>query len=81
MDECQFNKRARQTFEDAKGSQNNVARALDLNRSSVSRALRDGGLKHAAVQLRIISLLEGTAVQRRSTYQGTHFEHEWVVGA
>jgi len=81
MDERQLHKRARQAFEGAKGSQNDVARALDLNRSSVSRALRNAGLKYAAVQARIVSLLEGVPVQRRSTYEGAHVEHEWIVGA
>jgi DNA transposition AAA+ family ATPase len=79
MDERQLQKRARQAFEGAKGSQNDVARALDLNRSSVSRALRNAGLKHAAVQARIVSLLEGVPVQRRSTYDGALAEHKWIV--
>lgn len=44
MDERELQQRARRAFESAKGSQNDVARALDLNRSSVSRALRNAGL-------------------------------------
>ncbi|PQJ26761.1 hypothetical protein BSZ35_19120 [Salinibacter sp. 10B] len=79
MDERELQRRAQQAFEGAKGSQNDVAKALDLNRSSVSRALRNAGLKHAAVQARIVSLLEGVPVQRRSTYRGAHVEHEWVI--
>jgi DNA transposition AAA+ family ATPase len=81
MDERELQQRARQAFEGTKESQNDVARALDVNRSSVSRALRNAGLKHAAVQARIVSLLEGVPVQRRSTYRGADVEHEWIVGA
>jgi DNA-binding transcriptional regulator LsrR (DeoR family) len=80
MNEQELQRRARRAFENTKGSQNDVARALDLNRSSVSRALRNAGLKHAAVQARIVSLLEGVPVQRRSTYRGADVEHEWIVG-
>jgi DNA transposition AAA+ family ATPase len=80
MDERELQRRARRAFESAKGSQNDVARALDVNRSSVSRALRNAGLKHAAVQARIVSLLEGKPVQRRSTYDGREVSHEWVIG-
>jgi hypothetical protein len=62
MDERQLQQRTWQALEGAKDSQNGVARALDLNRSSVSRVLRNAGLKHAAVQARIVSLLEGVPV-------------------
>jgi DNA-binding transcriptional regulator LsrR (DeoR family) len=79
LDEKQLLRRAQQAFEHAKGSQRDVARALDLNRSSVSRALRNEGLKHAAVQARIISLLEEVPVQRRSTYEGAEVRHQWVI--
>jgi DNA invertase Pin-like site-specific DNA recombinase len=79
MDEQELHQRARQAFEAAGSSQRDVARALDLNRSSVSRALRNAGLKHAAVQARIVSILEGTPVQRRSTYDGADVHHEWIV--
>jgi len=79
MDEQELQQRAQQAFQRAQGSQRDVARALDLNRSSVSRALRNAGLKYAAVQARIVSLLEGVPVQRRSTYQGADMSHEWVV--
>ena len=81
LDEKQLLRRAQQAFERMKGSQRDVARALDLNRSSVSRALRNEGLKHAAVQARVVSLLEETAVQRRSTYEGAEVEHRWVIGS
>ena len=39
-------------------------RALGVNRSSGSRALRNDGRKHAAVQARIVSVLEEVPVQR-----------------
>jgi len=79
LDEKQLLRRAQQAFEHAKGSQRDVARALGMNRSSVSRALRNEGLKHAAVQARVVSLLEDGPVQRRSTYRGKDVQHEWVV--
>jgi DNA-binding transcriptional regulator LsrR (DeoR family) len=79
LDEKQLLRRAQQAFQQAKGSQRDVARALGLNRSSVSRALRNEGLKHAAVQARVVSLLEETAVQRRSTYEGADVKHQWVI--
>ncbi|WP_263788117.1 hypothetical protein [Salinibacter grassmerensis] len=50
-----------------------------MNRSSVSRALRNAGLKHAAMQARILSLLENVRVQRRSTYEGDEVRHEWII--
>ena len=80
LDEKQLLRRAQQAFERTKGSQRDVARALGLNRSSVSRALRNEGLKHTAVQAKVVSLLEGVPVQRRSTYRGKNVRHEWVVG-
>jgi DNA-binding phage protein len=79
LDEKQLLQRAQQAFERAKGSQRDVARALGLNRSSVSRALRNEGLKHAAVQARVVSLLEEVPVQRRSTYEGAEVEHRWII--
>jgi len=79
MDQRELQQRAIRAFERAKGSQSDVARALGLNRSSVSRALRNEGLKHTAVQARIISILEEVPVQRRSTYRGSEVRHEWVV--
>jgi transcriptional regulator with XRE-family HTH domain len=79
LDEKQLLRRAQQAFEKTKGSQRDVARALDLNRSSVSRALRIEGLKHAAVQAKILSLLEETPVERRSTYEGAEVRHQWVI--
>ena len=80
LDEKQLLRRAQQAFERTKGSQRDVARALGLNRSSVSRALRNEGLKHAAGQAKIVSLLEEQPVQRRSTYRSKGVEHEWIVG-
>lgn len=79
MDQDELLARAQKAFERANASQRDVARALDLNRSSVSRALRNAGMKHAAVQARIVSLLEDVPVQRRSTYEGTEVWHEWIV--
>lgn len=79
MDVNQLQQRARQAFERHGGSQHDVAKALGLNRSSVSRALRNAGMKHAAVQARVISLLEEVPVQRRSTYEGKDVRHRWVV--
>jgi len=79
LDEKQLLGRAQQAFEKTKGSQRDVARALDLNRSSVSRALRNEGLKHAAVQARVVSILEKVPVQRRSTYEGKKVRHEWIL--
>jgi transcriptional regulator with XRE-family HTH domain len=79
LDEKQLLRRAQQAFEKTKGSQRDVARALGLNRSSVSRALRNEGLKHAAVQARIVSILEEVPVQRRSTYEGAKVRHQWVL--
>lgn len=81
MDERQLHKRAQAAVERSGSSQSDVARALELNRSSVSCALRNVGLNHAAVQARIVSLLEGVPVQRRSTYEGKDVQHEWTVGA
>jgi transcriptional regulator with XRE-family HTH domain len=79
LDEKQLLRRAQRAFERTKGSQRDVARALGLNRSSVSRALRNEGLKHAAVQARVVSLLEEVPVQRRSTYEGAEVEHGWII--
>ena len=79
LDEKQLLRRAQRAFERTKGSQRDVARALGLNRSSVSRALRNEGLKHAAVQARVVSLLEEVPVQRRSTYEGAEVEHRWII--
>lgn len=79
MNERELLNRAQRAFQEANASQRDVARALDLNRSSVSRALRNDGLKHAAVQAKIVSVLEEVPVQRRSTYEGAEVRHRWVV--
>jgi DNA-binding transcriptional regulator LsrR (DeoR family) len=79
MDQRDLLSRAQTAFQKANASQRDVARALDLNRSSVSRALRNEGLKHAAVQARIVSILEEVPVQRRSTYEGAEVRHRWIV--
>ena len=80
MEERELQQRARRAFDRASVSQSDVARALSVNRSSVSRALRNTGLKHAAMQARILSLLEGEPVERRSIYDGKDVRHEWTVG-
>lgn len=80
MDERELSRRARQAFQAAGFSQAGLARALDLNRSSISRALRHEGLKHAAVQARILSVLKGAEVVRQSVYRGADVEHEWTIG-
>lgn len=71
---------ARQAFERFSGSQQDLASILDIDRSAVSRAVRKAGAKHAAVQARIISHVKAVPVQRRTTYQGKHVHHEWIVG-
>lgn len=80
MDEQELQQRTRRAFERAPETQSAVADALGLNRSSVSRALRNVGLKYTAVQARILSLLEGEQVQRVSTYRGRSVQHEWTIG-
>ncbi|MFB6248406.1 MAG: antitoxin Xre-like helix-turn-helix domain-containing protein [Salinibacter sp.] len=72
--------KARRAFEQFSGSQQDLADILGVDRSTVSRAVRKAGRKHAAVQARIISYVKAVPVQRRSTYQGRHVRHEWVVG-
>jgi len=79
LDEKQLLSKAQQAFEKTNESQRDVARALALNRSSVSRALRNEGLKHASVQAKIVSLLDKVVVQRRSKYEGAEVEHRWVI--
>jgi hypothetical protein len=61
------------------GSQKDLGDALGIDRSAVSRALRSSGLKHAAVQSRMLSFLKGCTVQRRSTFNGKDVHHEWVI--
>jgi hypothetical protein len=77
----ELHEEARQQWESFSGSQSDLADALDIDRAAVSRAVRHAGLKHAAVQARIVSLLAGVPVQRRSTYEGKGVQHEWIVGA
>jgi hypothetical protein len=71
---------AQQAFERFNGSQQDLADILTVHRSAISRAVRHEGMKHAAVQSRIISYVKAVPVQRRSTYQGRHVRHEWIVG-
>lgn len=63
----------------APDTQHAAAESLNVHRSSVSRALCNTGMEQVAMQARILSLLEGAPVQRRSTYQGTEVQHEWII--
>lgn len=45
------------------------------------RVLRNTGMEYVSMQARILSLLEGVPVQRRSTYEGTEVRHEWIIGS
>lgn len=71
---------ARKSFERFDGSQQDLAKLIRVNRAAISRAIRLTGLRHAAVQARIISQERNKPVQRRSTYEGATLRHEWVVG-
>lgn len=71
---------AHQAFERFSGSQQDLAEILGINRSAISRAVRNEGMKHAAVQARIISYVKAVPVQRRTTYQAKHVRHEWIIG-
>lgn len=77
----ELHEEARQEWESFRGLQSDLAEILGINRSAVSRAVRHAGMKHAAVQARIVSYLKGVPVQRRSTYQGKHVRHRWTVRA
>jgi len=70
---------AQQAFDRFRGSQEALASILDIDRSAISRAIRHSGMKHAAVQSRIISYVEGIPVQRQSTYMGSRVHHQWVI--
>jgi len=70
---------AKRAFEGSGDSQKDVGDLIGVDRSAVSRAVRNVGLKHAAVQARIISALRNVTVQRRSTFNGATVSHEWVV--
>lgn len=70
---------AQQAFEQFGGSQQDLADILGINRSAISRAIRKASMKHAAVQARIISYVKALPVQRRTSYQGKHVRHEWVI--
>lgn len=59
--------------------QKDLAEELNLNPGTVSRALNNVGLEHAAVQARIISWHKGKPVQKRSTYVGKRVFHKWVI--
>ena len=72
-------RRAQRAFEKSDLSQRDVARALDVNPSSVSRALRNGGLQYTAMQARILSYLTGVPVERQSVYEGAHVRHRWIM--
>ena len=71
--------KAKQAFDRFRGSQEALATILDIDRSAVSRAIRHTGMKHAAVQSRIISYVDGVPVQRQSTYMGSRVHHQWII--
>jgi hypothetical protein len=64
---------------EGRASQKDLGDVLGIDRSAISRGLRSPGLKHAAVQARILSYLNECTVQRRSTYNGKNVRHEWVI--
>jgi hypothetical protein len=70
---------ARAAFERFDGSQNDLGDALGIDRAAISRAVRKTGLKHAAVQARIISHVREEPVERRSTYRGSEVKHRWII--
>jgi len=79
MDAQELHRAAREAFNEFDGSQSDLAAYIGVGRSAVSRAVRNAGLKHAAVQARIVSHVEGVPVQRRSTYDAPDVSHEWVL--
>jgi hypothetical protein len=62
------------------GSQSDLGDELGIDRSVISRAARKTGLKHAAVQARVVSHVRSVPVERRSTYRGESVEHRWIIG-
>ena len=60
---------AQQAVDNAQVSQSELARQLDVHRSTVSRALSEGGPKFQDLQRRIIDRLTPYRVQRRVTFQ------------
>lgn len=66
--------------EDPTGTQEALSERIGVNRSAVSRALRNTGRGHAAVQARIVSHVRGMPVQKRSTYQSRRVRHRWIIG-
>ena len=66
--------------EDPTGTQEALSERIGVNRSAVSRALRETGRGHAAVQARIVSHVRGVPVQKRSTYQSRRVRHRWIIG-
>ena len=79
MSTTQLLRQTQQAFHRPSGSREHVARVLGVDRARASRALCDAGLEHAPVWARILSLLEEVPVHRRSTYDGAHAEHRWVL--
>lgn len=75
----ELHEEARCQFEAFRGSQTDLAEILKINRSAISRAVRNTGMKHAAVQSRIISYVKGVPVQRQTTYLGSKVHHQWIV--
>lgn len=70
---------ARRAWKQFRGSQEDLGAILDIDRSAISRAVRNEGMKHASVQARIVSYVKGVPVQRRSTYMGSRIHHCWVI--
>lgn len=75
----ELQEQAQQAFDQFSGSQQNLAGVLKIDRSAISRAVRKVGMKHAAVQARIISYVRAVPVQRRSTYVGSKVHHQWII--
>lgn len=80
LSERELQQETRRAWDQFSGSQTDLARLLEVDRSVLSRALRNAGRKHAAVQARIISYVREVPVQRRSTYRGSRVSHQWVIG-
>lgn len=64
-----------------KGTQSDVVCDWGANHSSMSRALPNAGVERVIMQACILSLLEETAVQRRSACEGTEVRHEWIISS
>lgn len=61
----ELRQRAKEVVEASAKSQSEVAEALGLHKSTVSRALSEAGGKHQSTQIRIIEYLTGHRVERQ----------------